>query len=106
MLVYEKELSEVSSGYELNLFYQFFDGKFNEKIDENLPDVPVKVSDADIETKVKKYPLMVVDCWAPWCGPYRMIGQIIEELAKEMQVRLFLVNLMFMKIAKRLLSIG
>jgi len=56
-----------------------------EKMNENLPDVPIKVTDADIDTNIKKYPIMVIDCWAPWCGPCRMIGPIIEELAKEMQ---------------------
>jgi len=54
-------------------------------MEENSPGIPIKVTDVDIETNVKKYPLMIVDCWAPWCGPCRMVGPIIEELAKEMQ---------------------
>ena len=52
---------------------------------ENMPDTPIKVTDADFEETIKKYDTVVVDCWAPWCGPCRMIGPVIEELAKEMK---------------------
>jgi len=56
------------------------------KIMENKwPDVPINILDADINEAMKKYPIIVIDCWAPWCGPCRMIGPIIEELAKEMK---------------------
>lgn len=49
------------------------------------PDIPIHLLDADINEAIKKYPMLVIDCWAPWCGPCRMIGPIVEELAKEMK---------------------
>jgi thioredoxin 1 len=49
------------------------------------PDIPIHLLDADIGEAMKKYPMLVIDCWAPWCGPCRMIGPIIEELATELK---------------------
>jgi len=54
-------------------------------MEENQPNTPLKITDADFDENVKKYETIVIDCWAPWCGPCRMVGPIIEELAKEMQ---------------------
>ena len=52
---------------------------------EEMPDTPLEVTDADFDDVIKKYKTIVIDCWAPWCGPCMMVGPIIEELAKEMQ---------------------
>jgi thioredoxin 1 len=54
-------------------------------MNKNMPDTPLKITDADFDDFVKKYETIVIDCWAPWCGPCRMVSPIIDELAKEMQ---------------------
>jgi thioredoxin 1 len=44
---------------------------------------PVVLTDINFRDEVSKYPLMLIDFWAPWCGPCRMISPIIEELASK-----------------------
>lgn len=45
---------------------------------------PVELTDANFVQTVKNHPLVVVDFWAPWCGPCRMVSPVLEELASEM----------------------
>src|SRR5690349_23088544 len=44
---------------------------------------PIILSDATFSSEISKYPVMVVDFWAVWCGPCRTVAPIIEQLAKE-----------------------
>jgi len=43
-----------------------------------------QLSDATFKTSVLEQPgVVLVDFWAPWCGPCRMVGPIVEDLARE-----------------------
>lgn len=44
---------------------------------------PVVLTDSNFKSEIAKYPVILVDFWAPWCGPCRMVSPIIEQLAKE-----------------------
>jgi thioredoxin 1 len=44
---------------------------------------PVILTDSNFKIEIAKYPVMLVDFWAPWCGPCRIVSPIIEQLARE-----------------------
>jgi thioredoxin 1 len=44
---------------------------------------PIEVTDLNFNDVIKSSRLVVIDCWAQWCAPCRMMAPIIDELAKE-----------------------
>ena len=49
---------------------------------------PVVITDQTFEREVlQARGAVLVDCWAPWCGPCRMIGPVLDQLAAESQGR-------------------
>jgi thioredoxin len=55
----------------------------------DVPPGPVILTDHNFDKAVQKYPLLVVDCWAEWCAPCRIVGPVIEALAHDYQGKIF-----------------
>lgn len=53
--------------------------KGNEK---KSPNATVTIDDSNFNNMIHQYPLMLIDCWAPWCAPCRMMAPVIEKMAK------------------------
>lgn len=58
------------------------------------PGVPVDIDDFTFEKEVLSCPgAVLVDCWAPWCGPCRSLAPVLEQLASEYKGRLKIAKL-------------
>jgi thioredoxin 1 len=44
----------------------------------------IHITDSTFEETIKKEGLVLVDFWAPWCGPCNFLSPILDELAKDL----------------------
>ncbi len=52
---------------------------------------PINVTDVAFEKAVLQNPLpVIVDFWAPWCGPCKMVTPMLEKISKEMGEKLII----------------
>jgi thioredoxin 1 len=67
--------------------------KYQEQIDYNIPSNnshdknisgPITLTDYNFDQTIRKHSLLVVDFWAPWCGPCKLVSPIIDQLANEL----------------------
>ena len=52
---------------------------------ENENGFVLELNSKNLEEAIKNNPALVVDCWAPWCGPCRMMSPVIDELATDLK---------------------
>ncbi len=60
------------------------DTLITESADTGADNMVTELNESNFDSFVESNSIAIVDCWAPWCGPCRRMGPIIEEVAEEL----------------------
>lgn len=78
------ELNEIMEKKMKDLTKKGNGNNFSDNINTTMGAAPLTLNDSNFEGTIKKSQLIVVDFWAPWCGPCRAVSPVIEQLATEL----------------------
>lgn len=53
----------------------------------------LKVTDMNIDDIVKQHKLVIIDCWAEWCGACKMLSPVISKLAEKFENKILFCKL-------------
>ena len=51
--------------------------------EKRIEDTIIVLNDYNFAELINKHQFLIVDFWAPWCGPCKMVSPIIDQLSKE-----------------------
>jgi thioredoxin 1 len=80
---HDEELEKIMQ-QKMDEFY--FRTKRNDHIEDNQSTIitPITLTDQNFNEMVGRHHLLIVDFWAPWCGPCRMVSPVITELSQQL----------------------
>ena len=81
---WDNELDEIMAKKMKDLTKQGNGNSFSDTSNVMMGSAPITLNDGNFEGTVSKNHLIVVDFWAPWCGPCRAVSPVIEQLATEL----------------------